>query len=59
MSTPPPEQHVEIAIVGGGPAGLSAAIWAARYLHTVALIDSGEPRNWETLEINGYLPAEI
>lgn len=55
MSTPPPEQHVEIAIVGGGPAGLSAAIWAARYLHTVALIDSGEPRNWETLEINGYL----
>lgn len=55
MSTPPAEQHVEIAIVGGGPAGLSAAIWAARYLHTVALIDSGEPRNWETLEINGYL----
>lgn len=45
----------DVAIVGGGPAGLSASLWLARYLHTVALIDSGDPRNWETRGINGYL----
>lgn len=49
------ERRYEIGIVGGGPAGLSAAIWCARYLHSVAVIDSGDPRNWETLGINGYL----
>lgn len=45
----------DVAIVGGGPAGLSAAIWLARYLHSVVLIDSGDPRNWETRGVNGYL----
>lgn len=55
----------DIGIVGGGPAGLTAAIFAARYLHTVVLIDSGDPRNWETRGINGFLgmpqakPAEL
>lgn len=55
----------DIGIVGGGPAGLSAAIWSARYGHSVVLIDSGDPRNWETRGINGYLglpavrPAEL
>jgi thioredoxin reductase len=47
--------HYDIAIVGGGPAGLSAAIWSARYLHSVAVVDSGDPRNWETHGVNGYL----
>jgi len=52
-------------IVGGGPAGLSASIWLARYLHRVVLVDSGDPRNWETRGINGFLghpgirPAEL
>jgi len=49
------ETRFEIGIVGGGPAGLSAAIWSARYLHSVALVDGGDPRNWETRWINGYL----
>jgi len=48
----------DIGIVGGGPAGLSAAIWSARYLHSVLLIDSGDPRNWETRGINGILGLE-
>jgi thioredoxin reductase len=34
---------------------LSAAIWSARYLHSVVLVDSGDPRNWETRGIHGYL----
>jgi thioredoxin reductase (NADPH) len=45
----------DVAIVGGGPAGLSASIWLARYLHRVVLVDSGDPRNWETRGINGFL----
>jgi thioredoxin reductase len=59
------ETTYDIGIVGGGPAGLSAAIWSARYLHSVVLVDSGDPRNWETRGINGYLgfegirPAEL
>jgi thioredoxin reductase (NADPH) len=62
-----PEGRVDfdVAIVGGGPAGLSAAIWLARYLHKVVLVDSGDPRNWETRGVNGFLglpgirPAEL
>jgi thioredoxin reductase (NADPH) len=49
------ERQFDIGIVGGGPAGLSAAIWSARYLHSVAVVDGGDPRNWETRGINGYL----
>ena len=58
-------ESYDVGIIGGGPAGLSAAIWSARYLHSVVLIDSGDPRNWETRGINGFLglpsvrPAEL
>src|SRR6185503_5331369 len=45
----------DVAVVGGGPAGLTAALWLARYLHSVVLVDSGDPRNWETRSVNGYL----
>jgi thioredoxin reductase len=45
----------DIAIVGGGPAGLSAAIWAGRYGRQVVLVDRGDPRNWATRGVNGYL----
>jgi thioredoxin reductase (NADPH) len=55
----------DVAIVGGGPAGLTAGLWTARYLHSAIVVDSGDPRNWETRGINGYLglagitPAEL
>src|SRR6476660_6173213 len=53
----PVEDVYDVAIIGGGPAGLSAALWLARYLHSVVVIDSGDPRNWETRGINGFLGA--
>lgn len=45
----------DVTIVGGGPAGLAAALFLARYLHSVVLVDSHDPRNWEARGINGYL----
>ena len=55
----------DVAIVGGGPAGLTAALWLGRYLHRVVVVDSGDPRNWETRGVNGFpghpgiTPAEL
>ena len=46
--------HFDVAIIGGGPAGLTAALWLGRYLHRVVVIDSGDPRNWETRGVNGF-----
>jgi thioredoxin reductase len=57
--------NFEVAIIGGGPAGLTAAVWLGRYLHRVVVIDSGDPRNWETRGVNGFpghpgiTPAEL
>ena len=58
MRTAAGNSQFDIGIVGGGPAGLRAAIWSARYLHSVVLVDSGDPRNWETRRINGLLGFE-
>ena len=45
-------------VVGGGPAGLSAATWAARYRRSVLVIDSGEYRNRWAAESHGYLGTD-
>lgn len=55
----------DVVVVGGGPAGLSAAMWLARYQLRVRLIDAADPRNAATQAIHGYLglddpaPAEL
>jgi thioredoxin reductase len=48
-------QEYEVAVVGGGPAGLSCGLWLGRYLHRTVLIDAGDPRNWESTGVNGFL----
>ena len=42
-------------MIGGGPAGLSCALWLGRYQRSTVLIDAGDPRNWDTAGVNGYL----
>ncbi len=65
MPDPAYSDTYDVAIVGGGPAGLTAALWLGRYLRRVVVIDAGDPRNWETRGIHGYLgldgvtPAEL
>lgn len=42
-------------IVGGGPAGLTCAIFLGRYRRSVLVIDAGRPRNYATTGIHGFL----
>jgi thioredoxin reductase (NADPH) len=35
----------DVAVIGGGAAGLSAAVVLARSLRSVTVVDAGEPRN--------------
>jgi thioredoxin reductase len=53
---PPP--LADVVVVGGGPAGLSAATWAARYRRSVLVIDSGQYRNRVAAQSHGYLGGD-
>jgi thioredoxin reductase len=48
----------DAVVVGGGPAGLAAATWLARYRRDVVLIDAGEPRAHAVEWSHGYLGAD-
>jgi thioredoxin reductase len=45
----------DVIIVGGGPAGLSAALLLGRACRRVALVDDGQPRNAAARQVHGYL----
>ena len=55
----------DVAVVGGGAAGLSAALVLARARRAVVVIDAGEPRNAPAAHMQGFLsrdgmpPAEL
>ncbi|HUP85166.1 MAG TPA: NAD(P)/FAD-dependent oxidoreductase [Acidimicrobiales bacterium] len=57
MAVDPPDRRPQFdaAVVGGGPAGLSAAAWLGRYRQTVVLVDSQEYRNEGVDLSHGYL----
>jgi thioredoxin reductase len=48
----------DVAIVGGGAAGLSAALTLARARRDVIVIDNGEPRNAPARAVHGLLGLE-
>lgn len=48
----------DIAIVGGGPAGLSAALLLGRACKRVVLFDAGPPRNAAAAEIHGFVTRD-
>lgn len=55
----------DVAVVGGGAAGLSAALVLGRARRRVVVIDAAEPRNAPARHMHGYLsrdglePAEL
>ena len=57
--------NFDVVIVGGGPAGLSAAVALGRARRSVVLIDAGEPRNATAHAVHNFLtrdgtsPAEM
>ncbi|MGX1766800.1 NAD(P)/FAD-dependent oxidoreductase [Dietzia sp. NPDC055343] len=56
---------VDVLVVGGGPAGVSAATWVGRYQRSTVLVDAGAQRNLSARRIHGMLgtgpttPAEF
>jgi thioredoxin reductase len=57
MSTPT-IQPSDVAVVGGGAAGLSAALVLGRAQRRVVVIDSGHPRNAPAEHMQGYLSRD-
>ncbi len=44
----------DVLVIGGGPAGLAAGLWLARYRRRVCVVDAGAPRNRPTWAVHGY-----
>ena len=53
-----PADTVDVAVIGGGAAGLSGALMLARSRRSVVVIDSGTPRNAPAEGIHGLLGNE-
>ena len=58
-------ERFDVAVIGGGAAGLSAALVLARARRSVIVIDAGSPRNAPAAGVHGFLtrdgisPAEL
>ena len=48
----------DVIVVGGGPAGLSAALMLGRCRRSVLLCDAGDPRNRRSRALHGYLTRD-
>lgn len=50
--------EVDVVVIGGGAAGLSAAVTLGRSRRTVAVIDAGQPRNAPADGVHGFLTRD-
>jgi thioredoxin reductase len=53
-----PAQNFDVTIIGGGPAGLSAALYLARARRHTLVIDAGKPRNAVALASHGVFTRD-
>ena len=51
-------ENFDVVIIGGGAAGLSAALVLARARRTVAVVDAGSPRNAPAAHMQGFLSRD-
>jgi thioredoxin reductase len=51
-------EEYDVLVVGGGAAGLSAALVLARARRTVAVVDAGAPRNAPAAHMHGFLSRD-
>ena len=51
-------QQYEVIVVGGGAAGLSAALVLGRARRSTLVVDAGEPRNAPAAHMHGYLSRD-
>jgi thioredoxin reductase len=52
------EQRYDVVVIGGGPAGLSAALVLGRARRRVAVVDAGAPRNAPAARMQGFLSRD-
>lgn len=52
------ESTCDVVIVGGGPAGLSAALVLGRCCRRVLVVDAGNPRNIRSHGVHGFISRE-
>ena len=48
----------DVVVIGGGPAGLSAALVLARACRSVVVVDAGRPRNYAAVSMHNYLTRD-